>query len=154
MRKSSYGMLGKKHSIVTKRKIGKANRISLRGRKLSDETKAKMRIIAIKNKNRPPVRRGEDSHFWKGGITPINEKIRKSVEYALWRKAIFERDKYACIFCGKKGGELHADHIKPFAFFPELRFAIDNGRTLCRECHKKTPTYGSRVFKQFYGKEF
>src|SRR3990167_6427585 len=55
---------------------------------------------------------------WKGGITPINHKIRSSLEYRLWRKSVFERDGYACIWCGQIGGQLHADHIKPFAYFP------------------------------------
>lgn len=89
--------------------------------------------------------RGKDSPHWKGGITPINEKIRKSLEYKLWRKSVFERDNYTCIWCGKRGGRLHADHIKPFASYPELRFAIDNGRALCEECHKATETYGGNT---------
>lgn len=94
--------------------------------------------------------RGENHWNWKGGITPMNHKIRMSFEYKLWRKAIFERDKYCCIWCGIKSQKgirviLHADHIKPFAIFPELRFAIDNGRTLCKNCHRKTDTYGFRT---------
>jgi hypothetical protein len=89
--------------------------------------------------------KGEKHYNWKGGITPINETIRRSVEYKLWRKSVFERDKYTCVWCGKTGGTLHADHIKPFALFPELRFAIDNGRTLCVDCHKTTETFGHRT---------
>lgn len=80
---------------------------------------------------------------WKGGITPINEKIRKSFVYKLWRNAVFEKDNYTCQECGIRGDNLHADHIKPFAVYVDLRFAIDNGRALCVPCHKKTPTYGS-----------
>lgn len=108
-----------------------------KGKKQSDETIEK-RVSKF---------RGKNHHFWKGGVTPINERIRKSKEYKIWRTAVFERDNYTCIWCGSRSGygkaiELNADHIKPFSLFPELRFAIDNGRTLCKSCHKKTSTYG------------
>lgn len=86
--------------------------------------------------------KGEKNWNWKGGVSPINERLRKSKEYKLWRVAVFERDDYTCQECGIKGGELHADHIKPFAFYPQLRFAIDNGRTLCVNCHRQTDTWG------------
>lgn len=85
---------------------------------------------------------------WKGGITPINQLIRRSPEYKLWRISVFERDNYTCVWCGQVGRILHADHIKCFADYPQLRFAIDNGRTLCKECHKKTDTYGWKYYHQ------
>lgn len=98
------------------------------------------------NKGLKGYRAGEKSHLWKGGITPINHKIRTSLEYKLWRESVFTRDNFTCIWCGDKtSGNLNADHIKPFAYFPELRFAIDNGRTLCIDCHKTTETYLKRV---------
>ena len=88
--------------------------------------------------------RREDNPNWKGGTSPINSLIRASTEYRLWRLDVFERDKYTCVLCGKKGGDLQADHIKPFAYFPELRFDRKNGRTLCIKCHRKTDTFGRK----------
>lgn len=90
-----------------------------------------------------PIVKGGNHYSWKGGVTPINKVIRKSVEYKLWRSAVFARDNYTCIWCGSKDN-IKADHIKPFALYPELRFAIDNGRTLCDRCHRTTDTYGNK----------
>ena len=119
------------------------------GIKLTQEHKNK---ISLKNKGRSTrswTPRGEKSHLWKGGITRENERLRKSIEYKLWRKAVFERDNHICIWCGFKG-YVEADHIKPFAYFPELRFAIDNGRTLCKSCHETTDTYKHKAKKYVY----
>jgi hypothetical protein len=131
-------MLGKKHSEEAKRKIGNANRISVQrfydnGGRPWNFCKEVLQTRGANHKN------------WKGGITPINFKIRSSLEYKIWRRSVFERDNYTCVWCGQRGGKLNADHIKPFAFYPELRFAIDNGRTLCKECHLTTDTWGGRT---------
>lgn len=100
------------------------------------------------NKGIPnPNIRGDKNPFWKGGTTPINQKIRTSRPYKDWRVKVFQRDNYTCVGCGSSGVTLQADHIKPFAYFPELRLVIENGRTLCVPCHEKTDTYAGKVFK-------
>lgn len=114
--------------------------------KIAESRKWYKPTVETRKKMSKNAKRGENSHFWKGGITPINTKIRQSFEYKLWREAVFRRDNWQCIWGGKDhGNKLNADHIKPFALFPELRFSIDNGRTLCVECHKKTDTYGWKI---------
>ena len=90
---------------------------------------------------------GKEKHWaWKGGITPINVKIRNSIKYKQWRTAVFKRDKYMCQRCGQWGGKLNADHIKDFAYYPELRFQISNGQTLCINCHKLKGTYKGKQY--------
>jgi hypothetical protein len=88
------------------------------------------------------------------GKTLESKKIRTSLKYRKWRDLIFKRDNYTCLICGIRNNKsvgktiyLNADHIKPFALFPALRFDINNGRTLCKDCHKKTDTFGSKIFK-------
>lgn len=73
-----------------------------------------------------------------------SKNIRNSQEYKIWRQKVFQRDSYICQFCYKKVGKLNADHIKPFAYFKELRFELSNGRTLCEPCHRTTDTHGRR----------
>lgn len=89
-----------------------------------------------KGKKYPQIT-GPLNNKWKGGISSQNDKIRKSFIYKLWKKSVFEKDDYTCQECRKRGGKLNAHHLKPFATYPELRFAIDNGITLCIPCHRK-----------------
>ena len=76
------------------------------------------------------------------------EKFKASKEYKLWRYQVFERDNYTCQSCEKRGNQLHPDHILPKSIFPEFMLDINNGRTLCVPCHKKTSTYGNSHMKR------
>lgn len=67
------------------------------------------------------------------------------LEYKLWRESVFKRDNYCCVMCGVRGVYLEADHLKSWTFYPDLRYEFSNGRTLCKECHKKTPNYKGRA---------
>jgi len=94
---------------------------------------------------------GENNNSWKGGVTPLMNKIRHSLKYDLWRSAIFGRDDFTCQECGKHGGNLEAHHIIPFSEIITINkinsfeksllcielWDVNNGQTLCNKCHKK-----------------
>ena len=108
----SRSMLGKHHSLKTKFKLS----------------------VSLKGKNK-----GKNHWNWKGGVSPEEMLIRGSLEYRIWKLEIYKRDKGICQICDKRCNDKNiiAHHIKPFADYPELRFDIDNGITLCRSCHVK-----------------
>ena len=60
---------------------------------------------------------------------------RNSKQYFEWKARVNVRDNFTCQECGKKGNEAH--HKKSWKDYPELRFDISNGITLCLDCHKK-----------------
>lgn len=92
-------------------------------------------------------------------LTQFISSVRKSARYGIWRERIFKRDNFTCQLCGKRGGKLQADHIEAVSVIivknkiktyeeamacSEL-WNLANGRTLCRPCHYKTPTFGSKA---------
>ena len=81
--------------------------------------------------------KGEKHWNWQGGKTKEANKIRNSIEYKNWINNILKRDNYTCQKCGKKGIFLHIHHIKHFADNKKQRLNLDNGITLCVDCHSK-----------------
>lgn len=111
-----------------------------KGKPLSENTKKNISKVRIEK----GVAKGERNPNWRGGVTPLHRAVRTSIKYKEWRLSVFKRDNYMCVLCKTKKTPLNADHIKQFAYFPDLRFDINNGRTLCEDCHKKTDTYAGR----------
>ena len=135
-----------------------------KGFKWSDEVKDKMKGRTPWNKGLKGIHLSPETEFKPGnipvhkgkGITPAEKLFRNSKEYKDWRMKVFIRDNFTCIWCGYKShtrikgrSDIVADHIKPYASYPELRTKVSNGRTLCYWCNKKTKTYGlnKRFFK-------
>ena len=82
-------------------------------------------------KIRPEIS-GEKNYNWRGGVTPV----RNSKEYVAWQKSCVRRDNYRCFDCGEvKKGQMQVDHVYPFGLFARLRFEIENGETVCKDCH-------------------
>lgn len=116
--------------------VGKPSHMA--GKSTSEETKKKQRAAKLGI-------RGEAHWNWRNGNRSERKKAMARDEYVQWRAAVFRRDDYTCQFCGERGRQLHADHIKPWATFPDLRYELSNGRTLCVPCHWKTETFPTRL---------
>ncbi len=148
------GNFYERHIGVPQRQWARSIFCSIKCKAISQKETGKLRKHSLETrmKMRASARKGADSHLWRGGVNTADSSIRGSVEYKLWRTSVFERDNYTCVWCKTKKSPFNADHIKPLRFFPELRFAIDNGRTLCVPCHKTTDTYGFKVHKKLWQK--
>lgn len=100
--------------------------------------------------------KGERNNKWKGGITSIVMKVRNCFKYRQWASDILYKDNFICQICSKRGGKLEVDHfpkmfseiwreyeIKTYeqAMECEEFWNINNGRTLCKECHRR---YGKK----------
>ena len=86
----------------------------VKGTRHSDEAKKKMKIS----------HKGNTNGFQKGHTINLGKKRQPMSE-----------------ICRKVGVYLTAHHIKSWKNYPELRFDINNGITLCEDCHKLTDNY-------------
>lgn len=127
--------------------ISRGNKNPFYGKHHTAEALEKMRLTKLgkPNNSSTKFKLGNVPWTWRGGITPVNLKVRSSLEYSFWRKSCLKRDNFTCQKTGTKGGDLAVHHINNFAEFPELRFAIDNGITLSKEAHDEFhKKYGKR----------
>ena len=137
------GISRKPHTEETKQKISFKNT----GRKRNEETKYKIskalenRVVTEKTRKKmSEAHSGSKTNFWKGGIDKKEYKHYQNLDYRLWREKVFKRDEYICQKCNLSSGNgskvfLIPHHIKSYTHYPELRYKISNGLTLCQNCH-------------------
>jgi 5-methylcytosine-specific restriction endonuclease McrA len=121
-------------SNVVKNKISKTLQQKY---KTDDAFKAK--VLAARN-----VKKGEEHWNWKGGVTSLTQRTRTSEESHAWKLAVLHRDGYSCRMCGSKEN-LQAHHINSWADFPEDRFILENGLTMCKPCHDTYHQYEREI---------
>ena len=81
----------------------------------------------------------------KGGSGELPKFSKSKIN--TWSRRVKKRDDYICQHCHYDGlpEEMDAHHIVPKSKFPQYAYDVDNGQTLCRECHRiehnKRPNY-------------
>lgn len=146
---------GKKMSEETRKRVGEAGKGRIpwnKGKKYLALTGEKNPMFGKFGRNHPRWIEIKNRLFQK--------QIRELFKYRQWRSDVFTRDDYTCQFCWIRGsGDIEADHIKQFtlilkenniktidqAINCEELWNINNGRTLCNNCHKKTDTWGKQL---------
>jgi len=116
------------------------------GRKKSLENRKKCSEIHKKRGIKPPIQtnmKGNKHWNWKGGISTVNNELRRNSNHKLFSKAVLKKDVYTCFLCTQRGptkdNKLEAHHLLSWAEYPKYRFEILNGICLCQKCHKKVP---------------
>lgn len=127
---------GKLHSEKTKQKLVEAWKIR-RLNPVSQETRKKMSVAGLGKPNFS-IKGDRHPRWIKDRSKLKHPRLWNTPECMQWRKSVFERDNYTCQDCGDNtGGNLNAHHKKSWKDYPNLRFDINNGLTLCEVCHRK-----------------
>ena len=80
---------------------------------------------------------GIDHPRYNQNLSDEERSKRRGHFSTVWSSQILERSTYTCQSCNKHGGNLNAHHLNAWNAFPEQRFDLDNGVTLCTDCHKE-----------------
>lgn len=78
----------------------------------------------------------KESKAYRDSIRDNRNPKTTRPEYVRWRKKVLQRDHWTCQDCQKVGGELHCHHIKRWVDDIRARYDVNNGITLCVECHR------------------
>lgn len=84
-------------------------------------------------------RRGGPNHHKYNHLLTDSDRVRRrgrqSTETYEFKKHVFCRDNYTCQVCSKRGGDLNAHHLNGYHWYKVGRNDINNGVTLCCNCH-------------------
>lgn len=94
---------------------------------------------------KPRDKSGNKNPNWRPHLTAEDREHRRDTsKIAAWRAAVYRRDGYSCVRCGDdRGKNLNAHHVEAYCENVHDRYSVDNGATLCEDCH--------RLFHKMYG---
>lgn len=126
---------GKKFSLGTKQKIS----IAMQGNKNGIGNKSHSNLL------------GEKSPHWIKDRTQIKRQTeRNNPNDKKWKYDVYKRDKWRCKLANKDcKGRLEAHHILSWKDYPELRYVVNNGITLCRAHHPRKRAEEKRLIPVF-----
>ena len=111
-----------------------------------EHNKLTKRKISLKNKGKRAWNKGVKVP-WKTDMERELDRTLYGDKYREWRNSVFKRDDYTCQICGdSSSGNLNAHHLDGYNWCKDKRVDIDNGVTLCDECHRR--------FHKLYGRGF
>ena len=151
--RSRMARLGQKHTEETKEKI----RLSNTGKKMTEEQKKKMSIartgIPAFNKGmKRPEFSGENHPRWVKDRTKLKTSRDKmyDTQYKYWMLDVKNRDGWKCKISNNDcSGRLEAHHILGWKEYPELRYQLNNGITLCLAHHPRKRAEEKRLSPYF-----
>lgn len=130
---------GRKLSKETIEKI----RLSNLGKKhnISEEGRARMRIKGydVWNKGMLGYNAAEKNARWISDRTKLAKSDRQAGSaYSNWRMSVYKRDGFLCKMKNHTcSGKIEAHHIRTWKKYPELRYDVSNGITLCVKHHPR-----------------
>ena len=124
------------------------------GTEIATQMKEKMRQVKLGKKmpwNSVPTRIGEKSPRWIKDRTLIkNDKERGGQLHKYWSKEVKRRDNWKCKLADENcSGKVISHHILSWKDYPELRYIINNGITLCHTHHPRRRVEEKRLIETF-----
>ena len=123
--------IGEKRPSYIGKKISKANK----GRVISKITREKISESLVGRY------RGELSPVWIKDRSKIKKQDnrRDDSDYKIWRQSVYKRDNWKCKINDENcKGRIEAHHILAWKKYPELRYRVNNGITLCHFHHPRS----------------
>lgn len=96
-------------------------------------------------------RRGSNNYRWISDRSQLAKKQeRNDPAYQEWRKSVWLRDNFACKIGNPDcKGRIEAHHILSWGEYPDLRYDLNNGITLCHAHHPRKRAEEKRLQSAF-----
>ena len=95
---------------------------------------------------------GEGNPKWiKDRTMLVKKQERNDSAYVDWRKQVWLRDNFTCKIANPNClGKIEAHHILNWKDYPELRYQLNNGITLCHAHHPRVRSEEKRLVPTFH----